>query len=252
MQTLNILECAVRTDGDMVSLTDIWQIAESHGYAENKDEPKFWGRAPYTRKSKGKDVINQGKGWEFIESLAESLKVSATHLYQTKRGRHGGGTWTHWQIGLAYAQYLNPELHRQVNEIYARYKTGDPSLAVEVIDKQTDAKTAEWIASRAIGKATRLEFTGCLRDHAVRGNGYARCTNAIYQPLLGGTAKELKIQKGLSANTNLRDNIDTDELVAVMFSEVVAKRRITTKDAQGNKECTEECHQAGTAVAALM
>lgn len=178
--------------------------------------------------------------------------MSAPHIYQTKRGRYGGGTWAHWQIGLAYAQYLNPELHRQVNEIYARYKTGDPSLAAEIIDNQTDAKSAEWLASRAIGKVTRLEFTGCLRDHNVRGNGYARCTNAIYEPVLGGTAKELKAQKGLPTKANLRDNIETDDLVAVMFSEVVAKRRITTKDAQGNNECIKECRQAGTAVAALM
>lgn len=177
MQTLNILECAVRTDGDMVSLTDIWQIAESHGYAEGKFEPKFWGRKPHANKSgsSGRVSMTSGPGFEFIESLAKSLNVSADHVYQTKRGRHGGGTWAHWQIGLAYAQYLNPELHRQVNEIYARYKTGDPSLAVEVIDKQTDAKTAEWIASRAIGKATRLEFTGCFTNN----RGYTQCQKVL-------------------------------------------------------------------------
>ncbi len=50
----------------------------------------------------------------------------------------------------------------------------------------------------------------------------------------------------------LCDNINTDELVAVMFSEVVAKRRITIKNTQGNKKCSLECHQAGTDVASLM
>jgi len=41
--------------------------------------------------------------------------------------------FAHWQIALAYAKYLSPELHMAVNETYMRYKTGDHTLALEVI-----------------------------------------------------------------------------------------------------------------------
>jgi hypothetical protein len=45
--------------------------------------------------------MTTGPGREFIESLAASLKVSADHLYKTKRGRYQCGTWAHWQIGVS-------------------------------------------------------------------------------------------------------------------------------------------------------
>jgi len=37
-------------------------------------------------------------------------------LIWTKEGR-SGGTWAHWQIGMAYAKYLSPALHAWFNSI---------------------------------------------------------------------------------------------------------------------------------------
>jgi len=29
--------------------------------------------------------------------------VETAHIYETRRGKHGGGTQAHWQIAFAYA-----------------------------------------------------------------------------------------------------------------------------------------------------
>jgi hypothetical protein len=239
----------------MASLTDIWQLARANGLAEGKLEPKKWGQKPHakTSGSSGRVSSSGGPGCEFIESLAESLNVNASHIYKTKRGRYGGGTWAHWQVALAYAEYLDHALHREVNEVYARYKGADPALAVEVIDKQTDAQTAEWIAMRAVSKAGRLLFTGTLKEHGVKGQyGFSSCTNAVYTSLFGKTAKELKVAKGLPASANPRDHMDIRELGTTLFTEILAVERIEVHETQGNKACIGECRQAGTDVAALL
>lgn len=77
---------------------------------------------------------------QFVEYLAENLKVSAAHIYKTKRGK-GGGSFAHWKIALAYAQYLSHELHSHILETYARAATGDKTLAVEIIEKQKSQRT---------------------------------------------------------------------------------------------------------------
>ncbi len=108
MQTLTLLGCNIRTDGSMVSLTDIWQIAKSMGYAAGKYDPRQWGRKPYARKSgtSSKVSTSGGPGWNFIDSLATSLNVNYEDIYKTSRGRTGGGTWAHKHIAVAYILYL--------------------------------------------------------------------------------------------------------------------------------------------------
>ncbi len=255
MQALTILGSQVRLDGETTSLTDIWRLAKNHNLTEGKLDPRKWGQKPHAKTSgtSGNVSISGGPGWDFIQSLADSLNVNAGHIYKTKRGRYGGGTWGHWQIGLAYAEYLDPALHREVNSVYVRHKVGDPTLAVEIIDQQTDSQTAEWLAMRAVGKAGRLLFTETLRDHGVKGQyGFASCTNAIYKSLFDKTAKDLKIAKGLPDNANPRDHMDIRELGTTLFTEILAVERIEVYDAQGNKKCIGECKQAGTDVASLL
>ncbi|KOR32958.1 hypothetical protein TI05_03980 [Achromatium sp. WMS3] len=255
MQALTILGSQIRLDGEMTSLTDIWQLAQAHNLAEGKLDPREWGRKPRAKKSgtSGKISKSGGPGWDFIQSLAKSLNADAAHIYKTKRGRYGGGTWGHWQIGLAYAKYLDPALHREVNSIYVRHKMGDPALAAEIIDQQTDSQTAEWLAMCAVGKAGRLLFTGTLKEHGVKGQyGFASCTNAIYKSLFNKTAKDLKITKGLPVSANPRDHMDIRELGTTLFTEILAVERIEVHDAQGNKKCIGECKQAGSDVAALL
>jgi len=77
----------VRTnDASLVSLTDIHAAAEAAGMAEGKRKPGDWAREA---------------GADFIDFVAENLNTRKTGIYQTKRGKHGGGTFAHKQIALA-------------------------------------------------------------------------------------------------------------------------------------------------------
>jgi hypothetical protein len=47
-------------------------------------------------------------------------------IYKSKRGGRGKGgeTVAHWQIGLAYAKYLNPQFHMWCNEVVRAHMEG--------------------------------------------------------------------------------------------------------------------------------
>lgn len=233
--TLIIGGTPIRTnDASLVSLTDIYAAAEAAGCAEGKQDPRQWKRR---------------EGEQFIAFVAENLNVSQRHIYVGTKGK-GGGTFAHWQIALAYAKYLSPALHMQVNEVYARFKAGDVTLADEIADKATPEQQ-EWLARRVAGKAARGQFTSTLQAHGVHGRGFADCTNAIYKPILGGKKSEICAQRGLSKATNLRDTMDLEQLTRTTLAEIVARKSIERFNVRGNDRCAIECGRAADRVAAI-
>ncbi len=90
--------------------------------------------------------------------------------------------------------------------------------------KITEALT--WEQQRQVGKEIRAEFTDTLKDHGVKGFGFAQCTNGIYRPLFGATAATLKDQRGLDKKAFLRDAMSSKELIASACAEIVASERI--------------------------
>jgi len=88
-------EVPIRDRGEMLNLTDMWKAAG----ADPQQTPAKWRALP--------------------EAKAFALHVEVTigksdSLFETKQGRCGG-TFAHWQIGLAYAKYLSPEFHMWCN-----------------------------------------------------------------------------------------------------------------------------------------
>jgi len=81
------------------------------------------------------DQVFQGRS--FATALARESKGKISELLVVRPGRNGG-TYARWQIALANAKWLSPELYMAVNEIYMRYKTGllEPRSAVsrEAVD----------------------------------------------------------------------------------------------------------------------
>ncbi|AUN95429.1 KilA-N domain-containing protein [Pseudazoarcus pumilus] len=231
--TLHILGTTVRTDDDgRVSLNDIHTAASAASMTDGKRDPRRWQKEA---------------GEQFIEFLAENLNVRKSDICKARRGA-GGGTFAHWQVALAYAKYLSPALHVQVNEVYARFKSGDITLADEIADRATPEQQ-EWLAKRSAGKAARNQLTSTLAAHGVHGKGFADCTNAIYRPILGGKKSEICAKRGLPANTNLRDTMDLEQLTRTALAEIVARKRITRGNVRGNQRCAYECHSAAAAVA---
>lgn len=223
-----------KTNG-LISLTDIYKQAVERGLAEGKQSPSEWARR---------------EGEQFIEFVATNLNAAKSRIYKTSRGK-GGGTVAHWQIGLAYAKYLSPVLHMEVNETYMRAQTGDVSLADEVYDRATvsDQKRLE---ARIAGKAVRRDLTDKLKDHGVTGMGYGQCTNALYIPVLGGKTPAVLKAKGLPAKANLRDHLTAAELADIIFAERLAKKKLEDAQARGNTACAKECAAAGRAVVAAL
>lgn len=225
----------IRTnEAGLVSLTDIYAAAEREGMADGKRDPRRW---------KLQD------GAQFIEFATATLNVPLRDIYRATKGK-GGGTFAHWQIALAYAKYLSPQLHMQVNEVYARFKAGDVTLAEEIADRASPADQ-ERHARRMAGKVARTQLTHTLACHGVNGKGFADCTNAIYRPIMGGKKSEICAHRGLPAKTNMRDVMDLEQLTRTALAEILAKKRIERFNVRGNAPCAAECETAARSVAAL-
>jgi len=213
----------IREDKDcgMISLTDLWKAA---GKPKNQ-QPAQWLRLPGTER--------------LTEALKKQIVGLSLNLIKS-RGRLG--TFAHWQLALAYAKYLSPELHLHVNEIYMRYRSGDVTLAEEILDKAAE-ENMELSVKQALSTLNRNEFIGILKCHEVCGFGFAQCTNCTYKGIWDRTAAQIRKNKKLPAKANLRKNMGTDELVTVMFAEMLAKNDIKKRDVRGNTPCADACFQ---------
>jgi hypothetical protein len=225
-------------EGNMISLNAIYEIADS---PENQD-PNQWKRLPKTQ--------------ELIETLANKLNMGLSHIIKTKRGK-GGGTWAHWQLAVAYAKYLSPEFHLAVNEVFKERLEEElnPELGInrarERADRRYDklGRSEKWKQTRRVSVDVRHFFTDTLKEHEVTTQvGYAICTNALYLPMFGATASQLKVKRGLPKKASLRDMMDLKELAATLLAETLATEDIEVNDLRGTPQCKQASKQAGEAV----
>lgn len=174
-------------------------------------------------------------------------KDDVLSVFCVRMGR-GGGVWAHPNLALAYAKYLSPSLHYEVNEVFLRYKSGDATLADDVLQR-APAKDNEWAGVRALGRAKRVDLTATLQEHDVtKPVEFARVTNGTYKGLMGKNAQQLKAEKGLAKNGNLRDSMSTRDLVFVMAAEQLAKERIEDEDSRGVCQCESAALKSATSI----
>lgn len=232
-------EVDVTADGDR--LINLTEMHKASGASENRN-PYEWSR-------------KEGSG--FIEDLARNLNTPKNRIWKSKRGKHLGGTWAHWQVALAYAKYLSHEFHRFVNEAFREWaeEKADPGLKIErgLRAFEKAGKTQEWIERRFHGIGTRNTLTGTMADHNCKVNGpndnpYAEATRSIALSVTGQTPKEFKESRGLHANAITRNHYDSEQLVLTDAAELLATRLIKTDSADGNKPCVECCRRAGAAI----
>ena len=117
-------------------------------------------------------------------------------------------------------------------------ETFDPSLPLQrAIDLYRSKGYDEvWIAKRIKALQDRKQLTDVWKDGGVKeGLEYAILTNEIYKTWSGMTAKEYKQHKGLRKE-NLRDNMDSIELILTDLSEEATKLIAQEKKPKGLKE----------------
>ncbi|WP_320203029.1 KilA-N domain-containing protein [Agrobacterium rosae] len=208
------------------NLNDIWLIAKG----KTSQEPKHW-----------RDIGS-------VKKLTKELqkKVTAGYLKENKpnipviyakTGRGNAGTFAHPILAAAYAGYLSPKLEIETREVWLRFRSGDVSLADEILQRASPEDN-QWAGVRALSRAKRNEFTSVLQAHGVVGAGYGQVTNAVYSGLFGADTQMLKAEKGvLTKSGSLRDAMDTDELVSVMFAESLSRKKIVEGELEGNVQC---------------
>lgn len=108
-------------------------------------------------------------------------------------------------------------------------------------------KSEEWIEERQEGIEERKTLTSTLQSHEAKNFGGA--TNAIYKPVLGGTATQVKMTMQLPQTAKLRDSLSTRDLARVKFAEMLATEKIESQDLRGDPPCVAACSLAGQAVA---
>jgi hypothetical protein len=163
--------------------------------------------------------------------FAHSDKIS---LYEIK-GKPKQ-TWVHPLVAIKLAEELSPEFDVFVKETFKRYLDGDITLADDIIQRTKSEQELIWLEKRLKGKITRKAFTNELKNHGVTGVGYAMNTDAIYEGILGKTAKELKEERNIERKDTARDNMSAIELAAVDLVEMLSIQRMQKADVTGNKE----------------
>jgi hypothetical protein len=158
--------------------------------------------------------------------------------------------------GWAYILGLLPgvmgrKYRESAAELVLRYLDADIGLAAEVVDRNEDQEDLEWLEARIRSKVNRKRFTGVLKSHGVKGPGYAICTNKVYQRLFGGTAKQLKKQRGLKNSASLRNDFSVTELNTTSFTEDLSGKKVDKDNARGNKECAKTCDYVARRVASF-
>ncbi|MCA1512180.1 KilA-N domain-containing protein [Bradyrhizobium sp. NBAIM01] len=219
-----------------VCLDDLWRAAK----AGAGKVPSKWRNTRMAKALIGeleKKIVNS--------SLKENKAV--TSAIYAKRGRGSTGTFAHPILAAAYAGYLSSKLELEVREIWLRYRSGDASLADEILQRAT-AEENRWVGARAISRSQRVAYTDTLKQHHVTGKGYMLCTEAVYLKLLGGRSHQLRQARELDPMANIRDNLSVAELSFVMAAEALAAERIEQEIRIGNDDCIEASATSASAI----
>lgn len=216
---------------------------------------RSWNDTPISRRASD-GYVNatamckaNGKRWKdyresdrcrlYIDAL-QSVDGNSGHALIESRsgGAGGGGTWIHPQVAVDLARWISPDFAVWMDGFLLDVLE-QPGKAVETLLPRLDKEETEWIEARLNAKRTRNTFTDQLKEFGVQREGYGRCTNAIYIPMLGQDANGLK--QAVAERTNLpvksvnpRDHMTIRELNDIESAERIAVGQLKRTDAHGN------------------
>lgn len=150
----------IATDGDMVSLTDMWRAAG----ADDSKRPSDWRALPATK--------------AFVEFIAESIAgKSGSELFRVVRSGGDVATLAHWQVGMAFAKYLSAEFHAWCNTVVRGHMSGqqvalEPSRealrlrAMELRFQREDLRDARALRKMQVNALQRVATSLALAGRA--------------------------------------------------------------------------------------
>lgn len=129
----------IRSRNEMLCLTDMWRAAG--GTRSNR--PSAWFALPQTN--------------GFMEAVAQNLNVRLSDIIKSDRGK-GGSTYAHWQVGIAYAKYLNHDFHMWCNSVVRSHMEAKASNIVTLDNGSMElVRRSDGIARSTIHKVTNIE-----------------------------------------------------------------------------------------------
>ena len=244
MDKLKVLEYEINTkiinQEDYVSLTDIAKKV-------NEDEPRFviqnWMRNKDTIDYLGlwESIYNPNfnrVGFEAVENEAgrNRFTMSPTKWINsvnsigmvTKAGKHGGGTYAHFDIAMEFASWISPEFKLYIVTEFKRMK-------------EKEQKGFGWNLKRTLSKINYNIHTDAIKNNLIPKEVTRNQINMIYADesdiinvaLFGMTAREWK-QKNSDKQGNIRDYANVAELVCLVnlenLNSVYINEGISPKD----------------------
>jgi hypothetical protein len=174
----------VREDANgFICLDDVHELS---GTAYTK-QPRFWRRSAEIKELE-KALLS------IVRNSHNSRERLIDSVVYARRGQYRA-TFAHPVLAAKYAGYLSADLEIEVRQVWLRYRAGDPTLADEILERASDEGN-RWVAGRALSRVQRRKHGDLLHAHGVRGQGFARCTNATYQGLWAKTARRFKLSAG--------------------------------------------------------
>lgn len=129
---------AIRDRDGKLNLTDMWKAAGK----DPARQPAEWLRSADAKR--------------FKDFLAETLFLGdSQELVGTKTGPDGG-TWAHWQLGLAYAKYLSPPFHAWGNQVIRDRMEGKIGRPEELATPAFDPNDPNQLRATLIGYTERV------------------------------------------------------------------------------------------------
>jgi KilA-N domain len=209
-----------------LNLTDIWRSAGSPSTKATSN----WRQLPTTDEYVVAVAKNLGKSYVKGENNYNSVVYS-------KSGR-GGGTFAHILVAIGYAENLNPDLAVEIRATYLKVRTGGIPEVDEILRKADAARHHNEV--RDMSKEVRKKYADTLSSHGAGGPAIGYCTDAIYQVLLGGTAKQLIKSRNLPATANVRATLPTGELLQTLNTEYLSAERIEKLEGRVQKGARAE------------
>jgi hypothetical protein len=190
---------------------------------------------------------NPWKAWQRITEAHPEVLAKCEDFRFTGQGQRNTPVAKDKEATFYILGLLPGEVGRKYREQSAKLFTrwlDDPAGLVGDLAEQLEEDQQKKLEARLKGKRTRHKFTDVLKERGVGGRyGYANCTNAIYEPLLGASARGMKVRiaerEGLvpAKVKSVRDHMTLDELTDVEFAEKVAEGQIRRHDIYGNYGC---------------